>query len=444
MYSWGYRFDLETKRIVKIGGLYFKALPKSVYISVVPAGSKENGITKKTDMFFGSALVENLLPKTYDIEITKDGFYPWKKNLEVKENQVTEAKNVVLIPKDPDITLLNKNTSDFFVSPDGKFAILKEKSTSSAFTLKTLDLTKNVKSHLMDAKDLSKNTDLALLDLIFSQDSQKILLKVSDKGILKYFLLDLKTTPVKPQELTFLDKNVGQISFNPLDSQKMFVTEKGVLYEGDLTQKKLSTSTLAQTVRSFALSGQDFYYLDASGFVFKTNLSFPSQKKMNDTPLPLEAGKTYKIYPFGDRILLADGKSLFLLNQDSGSFETFFETENEPKLSPDSKKAVYWSDSEIWLVFLRQEAGQPPKQEGQRVFISRFSEKIGDVFWCNPAYLIFNVGKKIKIAEIDDRDVINIIDLVEYNSPKLFWDENLKKLFILSEGSFYGSKQLLP
>src|SRR4030042_5390440 len=78
-YSFGYRFNFETKAIVKTGAFYFKVLPKSAQISIVPLDNKGNFIEekrtlKKTDFFFGAALIENLLPKKYQVEITKDGF----------------------------------------------------------------------------------------------------------------------------------------------------------------------------------------------------------------------------------------------------------------------------------------------------------------------------------------------------------------------------------
>src|SRR4030042_3129729 len=81
-YSWGYRFNFETKKIVKTGAFYFKVLPKSAQIYLTPFDSKglpasETKLLKRTDFFFGAILIENLLPKRYEIEIKKDGFYPW-------------------------------------------------------------------------------------------------------------------------------------------------------------------------------------------------------------------------------------------------------------------------------------------------------------------------------------------------------------------------------
>jgi len=456
-YSWGYRFNFETKKIVKTGAFYFKVLPKSAQIYLTPFDAKglpapETKLLKRTDFFFGAILIENLLPKRYEIEIKKDGFYPWKKILEIKENQVTEAKNIVLVPQDIGINPLTKNVEDFFPSPDEKIIILKEMSGSSNtsataslqdWALKIFDLDTGVKSHLMESKDISKNGEVLLLDLRFSPDSQRILLKAMAKQQLKYYLLDLSQIPSKLILLDFLDEESKDISFNPANTQELIVFEKGNIYKADFSQKKISAKIL-ENVRSFQISNQDFYYLDASGFLFKADSSFSKQEKINNLPFPLEKNKDYQINILSPAIFLSDGQKLFLFNPDSSAFEDFFETSNTPKISPDLKKAVYYSNYEIWILFLKPELGQPQKESKEQLFIARFSEKMGEIFFFTNHYLIFNNGRKIKIAETDDRDIINIVDLAEFESPKIFWNQKYKKLFILSNGSFYSSKVLIP
>ena len=77
-YSQGYRFDFETKKITQTGGLFLKVIPKQVEVFV------DGKLTKKTDFFFGSALIENLLPKKYRVSVKKEGYLPWEKNLEIR------------------------------------------------------------------------------------------------------------------------------------------------------------------------------------------------------------------------------------------------------------------------------------------------------------------------------------------------------------------------
>ncbi|MFH1780535.1 MAG: hypothetical protein ABH841_00780 [Candidatus Nealsonbacteria bacterium] len=222
LYSQGYRFDFETLKIVQTGGLYFKVAPRSAQVHI-------NGKLKDTtSIFTNSSLVKNLTPKIYAIEISKDGYYSWQKTLEVKEKQVTEAKNIILIPKVPEFTKL-----------------------------------------------IATQTEI---------------------------------------------KNI--------------------------TSKFTAVAT-----------------------------------------------------------------------------------------SSDGRKVIKANEHEIWIFF--------PKED-KTIFLTRFSENVGKIFWLNDNYLIFNVGNKIKAAEIDDRDRLNVIDITELKTPEIFWDSNSGKLYVLSEKTLYVSEKLLP
>jgi len=221
-YSQGYRIDFANKKIVQTGGFYFKATPRSVQVHI-------NGKLKDTtSLFTSSSLIENLMPKTYAVEISKEGYYSWQKTLKVKEKQVTEAKNITLVPKIPDLAKL------------------------------------------------------------------------------------------------------------------------------EFDQKEIEN-----TVSQYAPSAT----------------------------------------------------------------------------SSDRQKIVKADQHEIWVEFAKDE---------KKIFLLRFSENIDKVYWLNDYYLIFNVGNKIKIAEIDDRDRLNVIDIAEFETPEIFWDSLNGKLYVLSEGNLYVSEKLLP
>ena len=75
--------------------------------------------------------------------------------------------------------------------------------------------------------------------------------------------------------------------------------------------------------------------------------------------------------------------------------------------------------------------------------LERFSEKINELFWLNPYYLIFNSGEQIKIIETDEKDRINSISIGEFKNPEIFWDAKSKLLFILSGENLYKAEQII-
>ena len=127
----------------------------------------------------------------------------------------------------------------------------------------------------------------------------------------------------------------------------------------------------------------------------------------------------------------------------------FTVAEQKPKItlsatSSDGEKIFEFNDHEISVKFLEDQTDPAQKKKWDKIFLARFSEKIGDIFWLNNRYLIFNAGDKIKIAEIDDRDEINIIDIAEFKNPKIFWDKGEKNLYVSSQGKLYVSDGLFP
>lgn len=97
-YAWGYSFDWQNKKPVLTGGLYLKSFPKKAEVYL-------NDKLKKKET---PAFIKRLLPKEYQVKITKQGFHPWQKKLRVESKLVTEARNILLIPLNPEIEIVNE------------------------------------------------------------------------------------------------------------------------------------------------------------------------------------------------------------------------------------------------------------------------------------------------------------------------------------------------
>ncbi len=511
-YSFGWRFDWNSKKITQPGIFYFKVLPKNVQIYL-------NGkLKKKTDFFFGSALIEDILPNKYKVEIKKDGFYPWEKELEIKKRQVTEAKSIVLVPKNLKFSKLSENTENIFFSPNKKKIILEEtnsnvsdnfkkttdknsvpqgksgqelKTADKNWALKLFDVEKNLTIQLIGEKDISKNKEVRLIDLKFSPNSKIILLKTGlksplneNKEIIRYYLLEIDKTPASLTSLGFLDKNTEEIYFNPQDPKKMFVLsletpeanplslrkatgeikkEDGVeekikkeLREIDTVKEKISDPLLKDII-ACQIINDNIYYLDKSGFLYKSSLDLKNKNKLNIVPLDLKNGENYQIKTNNSYLFLKEGRVLYLLSKDK-SFQKISESVNGFKFSYDLKKLVYFNKHEIWILFLEKKYNQPQKEKGEKLFLTRFSKDIGDLFWDTDAYLIFNIENKIKIAEIDDRDKINIVELPNsYKTTmikdssnsfsekfKIFWNQENNKLYVLNKNGLFFSGIISP
>lgn len=422
LYSQGYRLNWEQKKLVKTGAFYFKVAPKGATIFI-------NGkLAKKTDFFFGSVLIENLTPKKYLVEIKKTDYQQWKKNLEIKETQVTETKNIVLVPEQLKFELLDKEVIDFFASPKKGKMILKK----SGWSLKLYDFNTNIKSHLIDEDNISKK-QTELLDLIWSADENKILLKTIIDEQINYFVLDLLKSPILSKKIDYLS-GAENIKWHPNEPQKIFFQKQETLFEVNM-EEAIPMPVLTNII-VYQVIGNDIYWLDENGFVYK------AQEKINFMPLEIKQNNTYEIIVFNSQIFLKENKNLYFFNKQSKSFEQVGNDVQILAVSPDFKKLCFGNDFEIWILFLEKETSQPQKEAGTKLFLTRFSEKIGQLFWWNNHYVIVNTGSKIKIIEIDDRDEIQAWNLSEFNNSKIYFNEKDRRIYVLSEERVFLSEKL--
>jgi len=93
LYTSGYRLG-KGFQLVETGGIYIYSPEAGADIYV------DNKKKKKTSVFQRELFIQNLKPETYVVYITKEGFWPWAKEVEVEERKVTTAI-AFLVPKEP-------------------------------------------------------------------------------------------------------------------------------------------------------------------------------------------------------------------------------------------------------------------------------------------------------------------------------------------------------
>ena len=85
-YSLGYRYDFNTGNIQKNGAFYIKSYPRGAEIFVDKNKEKNKTPTQ----------LVNILPGVHEVEVRKENYVPWKKELEVFSGETTFAEDIVL------------------------------------------------------------------------------------------------------------------------------------------------------------------------------------------------------------------------------------------------------------------------------------------------------------------------------------------------------------
>jgi len=464
-YSQGYRFNFSNRKIVQTGGLFFNVNPKGSKILI------DQKVSRKTNFIFSSAFISGLMPKKYEIKIEKQNYHSWQKILEVEEQKVTECKNIQLLPKDPEISLLLSEISDFFVLSNQKKIVLK-KHNETGWILELFDIETKKSTLLVTEKELSKlfelkqKNKLLLQSAEFSNDSKKVLLKTSLESENKYFLIDLsnKLEPVLIN--TNIQEKIKNISFNPNNSDELFLIASNIeksrikneieYYNDALFSFKTNEEPILQHIElpisnqkvvSYALLNGNIVWLNDSGFLYQGQLKenmVELSKILNLKPLSIQRQSNYKIIANNfSQIFIKEDETLYFLDPETHIFTRIFASLKSYQFSSDNKKLCLKNEHEIIIIFLEEQTEQPQRKEQEKLRLIGTTEQLDDLFWLNNHYLIFRTEDSIKIIEIDNRDKPNLIELTVFPSPKISWLEKQKSLIILSENNLYISKDIL-
>lgn len=112
-YSLGYHIDFHKFIIYKTGILSLKSTPSgaSIYID----GKLHQDVTP--------AIIEELRPGTYSVEVKREGLFPWQKEIIIHSNMVTREENILLFPTLQAAEKVSDFETDNFFIPDDRSQI---------------------------------------------------------------------------------------------------------------------------------------------------------------------------------------------------------------------------------------------------------------------------------------------------------------------------------
>ncbi len=171
LFAKGYRPDLAHHGLQPTGLLVATSYPDAAQIFV------DGQLKSATDTTF------NLPPGQYDIEIKKDGYYPWKKHLTVQAEIVTRA-TAVLFPTIPTLKAVTSDGANHPVlSPDGSHLAFFGAGINSN-NIYTLDLSDSPLGLLNRDSKLITTLPTSSYRLSWSPDSRQILAQATSSAVL--------------------------------------------------------------------------------------------------------------------------------------------------------------------------------------------------------------------------------------------------------------------
>ncbi len=448
--SQGWQLDINNCRIPKFwncqitlartGGIFIATKPKGVVIKIDDQIFKD-----KSGLIQSGTLINNLLPKDYKVEIEKDGYLPWEKNIRVGSGLVAELLKIVLIPeeinkKTVDIT---KSIDDFWINQQQKI-IFKNKEGFYYFSNPSL-------TNESDNLNIKLRGDKFIQ---WSEDGGKVILEDSKNQIYYlYGLNNLSEVLNVSAVLNNLQKtNVSAVAFYSIESNRLIIEDKNGLSLLDLNHFK--SESLINAI-AWTMKGPNIYYVkEAQDQGLKTKnyqlANFNLISKTSDVlvDLPANSATISDISASDGKIafLTKDG-GLYLFNRETKSFKQIAHSAEKFAFSYDNKKIAFLDKSgKLNIYFLDDYRVNVNKKAGEIISVP-FYEKgtvssVKNIFWYKDSHHLLvnylsNDGKeRIDFVEIDDRLPINKYTLVE-NASNFYYEPNSNYFYFIQNNNLY-------
>ncbi len=407
LYSEGYRYNFQKAKIQKTGMLIVSSVPKKADIYL--DGQKVMG--QQTP-----ARIQYLLPADYELKLSKADYHDWQKKLPVYDNLTTFAEKIILWKDVQPQLVTSQNLTSWLASPGNKNIAQIDENNN----LQILDTASGKIDKLPSIKNYS---NIKLIG--WSQNENKLIISADNGKQTTYYLASKDIFNISLTNLTsLLPANPTSLNWDNGDSD--IITSENVqgIWQVNLLQKTKTLIAKNESPDSFLTANNNLYLFENQA-VYNFNINDKSLNKISD----LHCDGCHFITNNINKLVLWDKTSqqLALVDPENKVPTINATAKNLDWLikkpldffGPQNNSLLFYNDWEIWIF-------NPAK--GEPELITRFGQKIDAAVW-HPLgrHIVFANDNKIKIIELDNRELRNIIDLATVN--------NLKNLTVGSNGN---------
>lgn len=409
LYSTGWRLDIQTLSIKKTGAIYIETYPKYVSIKI-----NNEQFPDSSGILKNGTLISNLMPKKYKIEINKEGYFPYYKEIQVEPSLVSELIGIILTPTKPaeeNIIPTKLKGEKITNLSNGRIIISNQK-------------TKN--NYLYN---LSDKTAALNINAVFN---------------------GIKKTAA-----------ISKIDFHPFEKNKLIIETDNSLDILDIDKLKIENINLPASseknqkieLKNWAVKNTDIYFIAK-----KTNLkskienfqliSFSLMAKTNTDfgNLGITGAKKMEVSGDGNNILIIDNlDNFYIFNAPTKNLKLIAKGVLTFAQSFDNKKIAFLSENKLYVYFLENWYKNVPQKSGEIIELNiENNKKINNISWHKDPYHIFveyndDGGIKIDFAETDNRDHLNQFPLVQ-KIKSAYYEAKKENLYFIKDERLYSLK----
>ena len=431
-YTFGYNLSWKDFTLTSRGGISIVTQPTSSFVKI-------DTTEKTSSLLGGSVFLQNLKPGPHTVEVWRDGFVPWKKTLTVKPHFVTEAR-VILIPKDPDNTVLTQGTyEEFTASPNASVIILKEKNESASSSLLFYNTANKIFLSYSgtSTKLIAKKVNALPSNIIWSEDEQSATAELDNDWVhIRFSERSVEIESIykqKPDLRKKFPKKPSLVLPHPGRADNYYILEGENLSLWNNTQSNLNP--ILNSVAGLKAYSNNLLILDsASGFLYRTTLE-------GGSPVPVSLsgirGSTQTIIETSnDSFIIKSNTGLWHLDPKETSPELLAATTSFSTFRTSGANAIWWNPRSIRVRWTIPERDLPSFQTSLLDTAWESGENIKAVFYYpGEHYLVILAGETVYVAEFDSRgDSQNVVPMYKGENPSIFVPTRDRVVYILDKG----------
>ncbi|MBI2463141.1 MAG: hypothetical protein HYV65_02810 [Candidatus Spechtbacteria bacterium] len=457
-YADGYRIDFAHFRIVKVGALRINArpFPANMYV--------DEKFIESTSFLFRTTFITDLLPQNYLVQVKKDGYQTWQKQLAVYEGSITSATAITLFPIFPLQTIIQSDavSSGFFPEPKGRAALIAYNAQDRSYNIGAY----NSQTHQLLNLDIPNSVGV-LTDVVWSNDAKKaLLIFTKSNGAFSYIIADnLGETPT----ITFASSLSTLLPSKGMFSRTQWSNDNSHLLtivsytattkktQQDLYYIDLDTNTSTKPVRArlenYVLDVKDFLVLQDGIYTIEGAINtmnhysatLSNRTQISSTPYPVTFNTPSAAFRLiGDSSMIfalhSDGQ-LLRFNQAKQTFDKIADGVRNIIPAPDGLKVALQKDNEVYLYWVKDINDIPNHKKDDVELIWRLSEPIKWITWLSAPYQYLAIGTttSLRISELDTRDGRNIVSYKQIApNSGMVWNDQNQELLLVNKNDFVG------
>lgn len=395
-YALGWRFDWRQFAFKRTGSVYVSV--ESPYQTVVKVSDQIKSAGIISGFFGGGVLFESLPEKNYSLEISKDGYQTWRKNINVVSNSVTRVSGIILAKKAYNareliLSLHGIKSIDGFILGSEEKALIWQANPFRVFSV-NLDLASGQEIFAIQSSYFPQEYSL-------SYDGKKVLMLIGSR----WYIFDLNQLTVVRIDRDFKNA-LNQNNVTSLESVK-WLNGASVLIEDKKTLRSLDLTNGSIELFAPLVNYANYWFAFSKG----GELIF-TDKEQN----------LYLMESSGDVQLIANN------TKRAGFFE-----QGERKIF-----ALENATGALNLKTIFLESGLDPKfhQKGEAIYSSFNDAEINDIMPIGSLNILIIKNHSLYLRYINDEGGIIEIELIDFKiTPKFYgWNNSTKNFYWLEDG----------